>query len=263
MNKRIYSSALLCTLIAFLVSCSGDNSPAAETATMQIKSCSVFSNNILSANFASPIGLYILKEDNQPYVPNSHKNSAYLSGEKWVVNTPVYITGKGKVYAYFPYSSSGSFPKILVDMSKQVDILFTKTPSIIDAGNFSLALTLSHALSQIVVSVENEEVESLSFLSPASGAFNISSGIFSDLTVGEVKTSSGKLLVIPHSCTGSEIKFKLKSGNEYTYAISNIDFMRGESYAYEFKLNADREQLEILSVTVEEWVNDSIFQDYI
>lgn len=259
MKKQIIASAL----IGFLVSCSGENDPAAETDTMQIKSCSVISNDVLSENLASPIGLYILTEDNEPYANESYKNSASLTQGKWVIDIPVYIAGKGLVYAYYPYSLSDTYPGMKVDMSRQIDILYCKAPPIIGVGSSSLSLELSHALSQIVVTVENEEVESLAFSSPQYGTFNVCTGTFSDLINGNVKSTSGKLFIIPHLCTDSELKFRLGNGIEYTYAISNMSFSPGENYTYQFKLNANREQLEIGSITVEDWVSDSIFQDYI
>ncbi len=261
MKNQIYVSALLCILIGSLVSCSGGD-PTAETHVMQIKSCSVRENNILSDNFSSPIGLYILTEDNKPYANESYKNSASLAHGKWVINTPVYITGKGLVYSYFPYALSDNTPEISVDMNQQVDVLYSKSPAIINVGTSALSLELSHALSQIVVSVENEEVESLSLSSPATASLNICTGIFSNSVTGKVSSLSKELLIVPHLCKESLV-IRLKNGNEYTYAISNANFSPGERYTYDFKLNANREKLEINSVTVEEWVSGGNHSGYL
>lgn len=38
---------------------------------------------------------------------------------------------------------------------------------------------------------------------------------------------------------------------------------KGESYTYKFKLTENREQLQITSVTVENWVTGSVFEDYL
>lgn len=78
-----------------LVSCSKDsnNEPAErEKMKMSISSCHVVKNdNSQSENFASPIGLYLLSEDNQPYDNISYKNSASLVGGQWKIAVPVYV----------------------------------------------------------------------------------------------------------------------------------------------------------------------------
>ena len=100
-----------------LVSCSKDNSDipsCKEEIQMSISSCYVVKNdNSQSENFASPIGLYLLSEDNQPYDNASYKNSASLVGEQWKIAIPVYVEKPGKVYAYYPYHS-GDDPEALV-----------------------------------------------------------------------------------------------------------------------------------------------------
>lgn len=42
-----------------------------------------------------------------------------------------------------------------------------------------------------------------------------------------------------------------------------IWIMCKEGYTYKFKLNEDREQLQITSVGVEDWVKGSIHEDYL
>ena len=64
-------------------------------------------------------------------------------------------------------------------------------------------------------------------------------------------------------CNQADLRISLKGGREYTYAISNMDYVQGESYTYKFKLNEDREQLQITSVGVEDWVPGSIHEDYL
>lgn len=251
----------LCLLPLF--SCNGNDSSNTELPTMSIKSCFVIENNNQSENFSSPIGLYILTEDKKPYDKDSYKNFASLIHGNWQVNTPVYITGKGLVYAYYPYRTTDSSPLLAINMGDQDDLLYCKVPSPIEAGNSAPSLKLSHALSQIVVTVENEEIVSISLTSPLTGSFNICSGIFTDLVHGKVSSPSGQLLVIPHIATQTEMKIQLKNGNEYRYAISHMEYVAGENYTYQFKLNASREKLEFTSVTVEDWINDFVFQDYL
>ena len=246
--------------IFFLASCGKEeNEPPVEN-RMDISSCYVVSNNIQSENFSSPIGLYILSEDNTPYDDGLYYAS--LVSGTWSINAPVYVTKKGLVYAYYPYRSDYELPLMAVNMSDQVDILYSKTSSAIAQGSSSLSIRLYHALSQLTVSVENEEVSGISLQSPITGKFDICSGGFSELVSGDVAASSGKLLIVPHSST-AEIKISLKDGKEYTYSVSGMSFVAGENYTYQFKLNANREKLEITSFTIEDWINDKVHNDYL
>lgn len=249
-----------------LMACGGGNEdPLLEKPeeTFKIASCMVKESDFLVENFSSPIGLYILDENKLPYDPDALVNNASLVHGSWVLNRPVYVTGKGVVYAYYPYSLSDVLPSLGIDMTKQVDILYTKVPATIDIGSSAMALELAHALSQIVVTVEGEEVKSLSLSSsPLSGRFNVCTGQFEVLSNGVVSGSSDKLLVFPHLCS-AELKITLLSGVEYTYAIDSQTYVAGENYTYEFKLNANRERLEILSVSVADWINDFYFQDFL
>lgn len=247
------------------IGCSSESPETTEPEIeMSITSCYVVKNDIQSESFSSPIGLYILSETGQPYNEDSYKNSAsYLSGS-WALNSPVLITQKGMLYAYYPYpASSNELPNLTVDMSKQVDLLYSKTPSIMSTGASSLSVKLHHAMSQVTVEVVGEEVSSLSIYSPLTGKFNICSGAFTGLNYGVVGAPSESLLIVPHSATGTELNIKLKNGDEYTYSVDGMMFRPGENYTYQFTLQDNREFLEIQSVSVEEWVNDFTHNDYL
>lgn len=260
MKRIIY---ILFSLSFLFTSCSDDGEPDAKTSAMSINSCYVLESNNIAENFASPIGLYVLNEDNQPYDPDSYKNSANLIHSDWQISTPVYVVGKGLVYAYYPYRPADSLPLMDIDMQQQTDILYTKVPSPIEPGNSALTLKLYHALSQIMISVEDEEVASVALYSPVTATLDICTSLFSNLKYNEVSCSSGQLLIIPHKMSKGEMKICLKSGNTYTYEISNMGFSPGENYTYKFKLNSNREKLEISSVTVENWINDYTHNDYL
>ncbi len=256
MKKIIYPIITLLLLVA----CGGSDSDPINQ-EMSITSCYVVRNNNLSENFSSPIGLYILDPSGQPYSPD--KNKASLVSNSWILDSPVYITGAGKLYAYYPCSPTDNPPLLNVDISNQIDLLYSKTSVDIAVGSSSLSIKLYHALSQLQVTVENEEIAELSVRSPLVGKFNILTGIYSDLTFGESTSTSGSMLVIPHTAAGTELKITLKSGSEYTYSIDGMSFVPGENYKYDFKLNENREQLEIRSFSVEEWVNGFTHQDYL
>lgn len=260
---------LLCPLFVLCLlgsSCSKDNSPVEnEDGQMNISSCYVVkNNNTLSENFSSPIGLYVLTEDNQPYDADSYKNFASLVSGQWKVNVPVYVEKKGKVYAYYPYMS-GDNPEMLdVNMANQVDLLYSKTAVPIAPGSSSLSVKMYHALSQLSVNVEGEEVVGLTLQSPLTARFNVRTGSFSSLVDGVVSSSFGNMLLIPHTVPeGREMTIRLKDGSEYSYSLAGSVFKSGENPTFQFKLNANRETLEIISFTVEDWINDNVYNDYL
>lgn len=263
MKKLLFSLLAFCLVF---VSCSKESAPVENgESRMEISSCYVVkNNNTLSENFASPIGLYILTEDNLPYDNSSYKNSASLISGQWKINAPVYVEKPGKVYAYYPYKSGDNPEALAVDMTGQVDILYSKASTPIAPASSSLSVKLYHALSQVTVSVENEEIAGLSLLAPLTGQFNACTGVFSQQTTGVVSSSSGKLLLIPHIPAGdTEMSIRLKGGTEYMYSLSGMDFQPGENYTFQFKLNANRETLEITSISIEDWINDNIYNDYL
>lgn len=251
-----------------LVSCSKDsnNEPAErEEMKMSISSCHVVKNdNSQSENFASPIGLYLLSEDNQPYDNISYKNSASLVGGQWKIAVPVYVEKSGKVYSYYPYHSGDNPEALVINMINQVDLLYSKTVANIVPGSSSLSVKLHHALSQITVTVEGEEVSGISLVSPLTAEFNVCTGLFSQQVTGVVNVSSDKLLIIPHiPATNTEMTIRLKNGSSYQYSLTGTSLKPGETYVFKFKLNANRETLEITSFSVVDWVVRENHVDYL
>ena len=251
-----------------LVSCNKDsnNEPAErEEMKMSISSCHVVKNdNSQSENFASPIGLYLLSEDNQPYDNISYQNSASLVGGQWKIAVPVYVEKPGKVYSYYPYHSGDNPEALVINMVNQVDLLYSKTVANIAPGSSSLSVKLHHALSQIMVAVENEEVSSLSLPSPITGLFNVCTGFFTEQMMGVANADSDNLLIIPHlPASNTEMTIHLKNASSYQYSLAGMDFKPGETYIFKFKLNANRETLEVTSLSVEDWVIHENHVDYL
>lgn len=258
MKKSIYSILMSCFIAA---SCSNEQTIDNDS-QMRIQSCYVMSsNNSQSENFSSPIGLYIQDEGGHPYDKGSYYAS--LSSGSWVLNEPVYVTKKGYVYSYYPYQEGVSLPEVSVDMNGQTDWLYTETPYEINNGSASLSIKLHHALALLNVSVENEVVAHLSLESPRTAKLNVCTGLFTEQVSGEVSASSDKLLVIPHTVSNKELKIRLSSGKEYSYTLDSTLLEQGKSYTFQFKLNEDREQLEVVSFSVEKWESGDVFNDYL
>lgn len=254
---------------SILVSCSkdgNDDDPAeGEEVKMSISSCYVVKNdNSQSENFASPIGLYLLSEDNRPYDNTSYRNSASLVGGQWKIAVPVYVEKPGKVYSYCPYRSGDNPEALAVDMANQVDLLYSKAVANIAPGSSSLSVKLHHALSQITVTVEGEVVSGISLVSPLSAEFNVCTGLFAQQVTGVVNVNSDNLLIIPHApAVNTEMTIRLKNGSSYQYSLANMDLKPGETYVFKFKLNTNRETLEITSFSVVDWVIRENHVDYL
>lgn len=258
--KKVIFPLALCLITA---ACGGDENDGKTEPEMKISSCYVVSSSSgQSENFSSPVGMYITSEAGQPYEGSGVWSASYKSGA-WAMDKPVYVTKAGKVYAYYPYSSNDSPPVLPLDMTKQTDVLYSRVAFPIAPGSVSLSVKLYHALSKLVVSVKGEEVTGLSLSSPVTCRFNISTGEFTDLQSGQVASTGGRLFVVPHVTVGKEMLITLKSGKQYTYSVDGTEFRAGESYTYEFQLNEDRDKLEILDISVEDWINDNNYNDYL
>lgn len=260
MRNLLYPVFFIC----MLCSCSSNEDPE-DDMCMTINSCYIVkNNNNLSENFSSPIGVYVLTEDNKPYDAVSYKNSASLVSGKWQIDIPVYVEKPGKVYAYYPYQSGDNPESLAVNMADQTDLLYSKSAVAMAPGSSSLSVKLYHALSQITVTVEGEEVVALSLFSPVTGQFNICSGMFSQLAMGNVAATSDKLLLIPYTVPDdTELSIRLKSGAQYSYSLAGRLFKSGENCSFQFKLNANRETLEIMSFPVVDWITDQVHNDYL
>lgn len=258
MKKVFY----LLVFIGLIAACGGDENGGTEP-EMKISSCYVVSSSSgQSENFFFPVGMYITSEAGQPY-EGSGVWSANCNSGAWTMDKPVYVTKAGKVYAYYPYSSNDTPPVLPLDMTKQTDVLYSRVASPIAPGSVSLSIKLYHALSKVVVSVKGEEVTGLSLPSPVTCRFDICTGEFTDLQSGQVVSTGGRLFVVPHITVGKEMLITLKSGKQYTYSVDGTEFRTGESYSYEFRLNEDRDKLEILDISVEDWINDNNYNDYL
>lgn len=256
--KKVFYLLVFISLIA--ASCSNEDKQK-DNAQMSINSCYVLQNNTELESFNHPIGMYILNQKGNPYEKGTYYAN-YESGN-WHLNEPVYVSEKGSVYAYFPYKSSDVLPELSIDMTKQEDLLYSKLAVAIAPGSSALSIKLYHALSQLSVSVAGEKISSVSLYSPVRCKFNICSGAFTDSTMGNVTSQSDKILVIPHTAAGTDLIITLQDGKQYSYSLEGAVYRSGENYTYQFQLNDNREKLEIVSFTVEDWINDEIYNDYL
>lgn len=250
-------------VLPVLLSCSKENSDTPVPGNIaHLTSCMLYQNHsTVSESFSSPIGLYVLKEDNSPYGEN-YINSASFNKDKWGIASPVYITSPGKVYSYFPYVPGVNPERIPIDATKQIDWLYSRTPVSISPGNSSFSSNLYHAMSRIFVSVESETVREISLTAPVSALFNVCTGKFSEPISGTLSTVTGELLLIPHT-SSSELRIILSSGKEYTYSLAASTFLSGESLSYNFRLNENREKLEVISFSIQNWTAEKSYSDYI
>lgn len=109
----------------------------------------------------------------------------------------------------------------------------------------------SSCSSQITVAVENEEVAGLSLLSPMTENLHVCVGSFTQLTSGVVNVSSGNLLIVFTSGSGCGNDDLSEEWFLLSVFLAGMDLKPGETYVFKFKLNANRETLEIASFSVQ------------
>ena len=260
MKKYIF----ICVLSFLLFSCEKGSERSQALEAMSVNSCTVRSATSEEAIAHSPLRLWIVGENTTAYDGNVCRLLTSLNGI-WSLDVPVYVQGqsKGYVYAYFPYDKSATnIAAIPVDMNEQQDLLYSKSPAELTTGKSSISLSLSHALSKIVVTVDGATVKGLLLNSPITGTFNVLEGSFTNTTIGTVLSSSSELFVIPHTNAISQLNISLSNGKDYIYSISNSNFMEEKSYVYNFILNENREQLTLQTVTIQPWIEET-YQDYL
>lgn len=85
-------------------------------------------------------------------------------------------------------------PHKAIDMQLSNLIYYiVKNPVEFASGKSSVNLVLHHALSRIVVKVDNQTVISLSIESPITGNFDVITGNFADLVTGTVTSTDSTL----------------------------------------------------------------------
>lgn len=247
-----------------LLSCERSSEIEAAHEELSVSSCVVSSRAVeQTPATSSPICVWALDSSKLPYNGSATRLLSLTNG-LWLFDTPIYVdanTSGGYLYACYPAGLSTSTTQA-IDMQLQSDLLYCKNPVEFASGKSSVNLVLHHALSRIVVKVDNQTVIGLSIESPIRANFDVLTGNFADLATGTVTSTDSTLLIIPHSKELSQLKINLDNGKTYTYSITNSSFSSEKSYVYGFVLNENREQLSVKTVTIEPWIEEK-YQDYL
>ena len=253
----------MCFLLSFLFSCDPATESPQEVEGLSVKSCTVRALSSEQETIApSPLRIWVVGASYSAYDGDICRLLTNLN-QTWNLSAPVYVQGTsiGYVYACYPADLSTSTTQA-IDMQLQSDLLYCKNPVEFASGKSSVNLVLHHALSRIVVKVDNQTVTGLSIESPIRANFDVLTGNFADLATGTVTSTDSTLLIIPHSKELSQLKINLDNGKTYTYSITNSSFSSEKSYVYGFVLNENREQLSVKTVTIEPWIEEK-YQDYL
>lgn len=246
-----------------LLSCERSSEIEVAHEELSVSSCVVSSRAVeQTPATSSPICVWALNSSKLPYNGNATRLLSLRNG-LWSLDTPIYVdtNTSGYLYACYPANHNTSTTQD-IDMQLQSDLLYCKNPVEFASGKSSVNLVLHHALSRIVVKVDNQTVTGLSIESPIRANFDVLTGNFADLATGTVTSTDSTLLIIPHSKELSQLKINLDNGKTYTYSITNSSFSSEKSYVYGFVLNENREQLSVKTVTIEPWIEEK-YQDYL
>lgn len=231
------------------------------------------------------IGLVVEAAAGGNYDGISYNNIPYTAtrtgnGQKWDTSSSVLLSSTiGKVYAYYPYSSSVTdITKIPVSTENTVDYMYAEPVTGISNNSPVARINMKHALAAIGVKVlkgtytGSANMTTISIASQGfgdSGTLNAKTGLLSniqnissDITwTGELPLSSNTItvtrMVVPTTAENQNISFKVTvDGQVYTMTEMITGALR-QGYIYEYTLMLNGEEMRISSTTVTGWIPET------
>ena len=246
-----------------------------QTADYQEESKAIFTGTTLTSG---SIGLSMVRSsDDGAYDGKSYNNLQFTySSSKWSCSTPIYLSPtSGKVYAYYPYSSSASITAVPIDVSTNNDYMYATAVNVSHTST-AAALTMKHALAAVTITVKkgtytgtgsitactwssatagkkasmNAKTGALSSITGGGEAFNTGLTSSSPLTVNTSGTAY-TFLVVP-TATAGKVTFNVTmDGKAYAVEASSITYTAGNRYNY--NLVMDSKEMTLGGITVTGW----------
>lgn len=237
----------------------------------------------------SQIGVSLLNPDGSDYDGNAHcKNVLYKSettgnGTSWSSANPIILSPTiGKAVAYYPYSASISdISAISVETASQTDYLYSDWVNGLSFDKPQANFTMNHALCAVQVNLTNEsytagpgQVTQLSVASPAlattaslnaqTGQLSAFAGQGDAITVDKTFTLTGepqgtKVIAIPTGTQGNlSIKVVVDEAASTVPVSLNKPLVQGKVYVVNLKVKDAKTPVELVSVTVKDWVQEVV-----
>ena len=237
------------------------------------------------------LGISLFNPDGSDYdgKQQGYKNILYVSealatgGVKWSSANPIILSpSKGKAVAYYPYSAAVSdISAIPVETASQTDYLYSDWVNDLSFKNPQANFAMNHALCAVQINLTNEsytagpgQVTQLSVSSPAlatTASLNAQTGALSNfagqgnvISVDKTFTLTGesqgtKIIAIP---TGTQEDLTIKvivDGATSTVPVSlSKPLVQGKGYVVNLKVKDAKTPVELVSVTVKDWVQEVV-----
>ena len=237
----------------------------------------------------SQIGVSLLNPDGSDYDGKAqYKNVPYKSetlanGTSWSSTNPIILSPTtGKAVAYYPYSATISdIAAIPVETASQTDYLYSDWVNGLSFDNPQANFAMNHALCAVQINLVNAgytagpgEVTQLSVASPAlatTASLNANTGTLSAfagqgdaITVDKAITLTGesqgtKIIAIPTGIRDNLTVKVVVDGATSTVPVTvNHPFAQGKAYVVNLKVKDAKTPVELVSVTVKDWVQEVV-----
>ncbi len=237
----------------------------------------------------SQIGVSLRDQDGSDYDGKAqYKNVLYKSetlanGTSWSSTNPIILSPTtGKAVAYYPYSATISdIAAIPVETASQTDYLYSDWVNGLSFDNPQANFAMNHALCAVQINLVNAgytagpgEVTQLSVASPAlattaslnanTGALSAFAGQGDAITVDKTFTLTGesqgtKIIAIPTGIRDNLTVKVVVDGATSTVPVTvNRPFVQGKAYVVNLKVKDAKTPVELVSVTVKDWVQEVV-----
>ena len=293
--KKIYNILAVAAIALTFTACSSDNDTPADNGKEYPISLSVGISDlsvVTRAENTSPLtsgelGLYITKNGEKDVLGKYLCNNAQFTyNNGWSCGTTYYWAADNATIdyvAYHPYQSSISGNFISWDVTNQssgnLDLLYENATGVANNDNHSIAITLGHVCSKLVVNVSKlgSEIASGTTITSikigglkATGTFylladednSITAGSWNpgansaDIVMKSITANTGmkstyEAILIPQTASFT-LTISLSDNSEYQLSVPTQTFAAG--YCYSLTIQVGQDKVNLGSITQTDWV---------
>ena len=237
------------------------------------------------------IGISLLATDGSDYngKTEGYKNVPYNSellttgGVNWTAEKPIILSpATGTAYAYYPYSAAVSDIKTIpVETASQTDYMYADPVEGLSSSFAKANFSLNHALCAVQINIKNDsytqgpgnisriavssaELATAASLNSMTGELSVFSGKGGEIvdtnafTIGK-EAHATTVMAVPTGGQGElSIKITLDGKNHRVRIPIQTPFVKGKRYILDILAKDKTAPLEIVSVDVKPWVEESL-----
>lgn len=248
-------------LAAAFTGCSNNNensdNGSSDDNQVSIQACYTRSGNTTS--IIKDFGAFLAKDDGTPY-DNSSTNIHVTYDGTWYL--PKITLGKenGILLAYSPFDANGTITNIPLDLSKQIDYLYSAEQTV-NYNNPNVSIELNHALSKLVFVVEGNSPTAIRIGNyPTTARLNLfKKTISANSTKGTIGTTDDSIYILPGSSRNIDKIVLTYQNVDYDYILPENTFEEGKEYTYNLSVT-DNHELTLNAVNVNPWVSGGKYE---